>query len=250
MLSTMTPIGPRRSRTALLVAVALAASVLGTTATAHGADAVAPADGAIVSSAPTFAFDFAVGIALVEVAVDPAVKTSGEDAGAFVAPVASDLTVLTDRRPQDGLAPWQGDRLNAGRYVWHVFARDDSRQDGNTGAWTPTRSFVVADEPPAFGSWRVRAKRLKRKTRACPNIVRVYGAVSFTDNDAEPAAELAMTLRVGGKRTEIRDDVTAATRDFSALVCTKHTRFAAEPALRDIAGNVATGPTRRVTVRR
>lgn len=224
----------------LLVVVALAAPV----GVARADAPLSPADGAVVESKPTFAFDFTNGVADIELSRSPDVRTAGDNVGAFVDQAASDYALLYARDPRDGLAPFPR-RLDSGLYYWHARLRnDDAGFLVDFGPWTSTMRLTVRDEPIIFEGWTLTAKRLKQRGN-CKRL-RLSGTIAYNDNDPTPSARLTLVVRAGGK-VVARQRGSASTfgqQQFNRIVCVGHRRVQITPWLRDRAGQLTSGPER------
>ena len=237
-----------------LLISSLAASALWPVSSASAADAIAPRDGELVNSRPAFVFDVARGSAEIELSRTPETKTAGDDAGAFVEREESDFMLIG--RTEPGVGYWDGDRINAGRYYWHVKADDyaDDFSGDPRPMWSPTRTLVVRDEAVVFEGWTVRARRLRPRGR-CATRVRLSGTIAWSDNAEDPAAGYSIRL-IAGTRTIGR---VTGTFDYSGetydrVVCvrrrTRARRFVVSAALRDPGGHLAVGPRRLVSLQR
>ena len=233
---------PQRTVLALAAACALT-----TGSPAWAADAIAPKDGETVSSRPTFAFDFTNGRADIQLSHSPEVKAAGDDAGAFVDVVADQLALLYMRTPPDGLAPWEGPRLAAGAYFWHVKVRDDGAEpySGTETGWGPTRRLIVRDEPVIFEGWTVRAERIRPRP-GCRTPLRLRGKVAFDDNDATPRVSLSLVIKAAGRVIKRARPVLDYASRYDGYVCTRHRQVTVSPFLRDRAGQLTPGPQRTV----
>lgn len=221
---------------------------------AIAADALSPLDGDTVGSKPTFVFDVLNGVAEIELSRSPETLTAGPNAGEFVDEVASEYAILYTREPRDGVAPWSGLPLNSGEYFWHVRLRDDGIADSLEGVqypWGPVRTLIVSDEPAVFEGWLVRAQRL-RATPKCRTRLRLFGTISWSDNEAEPSVTYSVALKAGTRTVgRVRGSFTSTYRPaFDGSICSKRRVTArtlkVTAALRDTGGHLVIGEPRLI----
>lgn len=227
-------------------------SVIATVAVSSSAqaDVLSPVDGATVGARPVFTFENAgpPGSARIEVSRSPDVQTAGRAVGAFVDPTDSAGSFFGDdpTLPPNALR-WNSPGLPAGRYFWHARLEMYDGLDG-LRPWTAVRSMVVADEPPVFAGWTLRAQRLRSRTvrgHRCQR-VRLRGRVAFTDNDRTPRVSLVLRVRRGGRTVDRVRGLLGGTGRYDAIVCAPGRSLLVQPVLVDHAGHVVRGPSRRV----
>jgi hypothetical protein len=80
--------------------------------------------------------------------------------------------------------------------------------------------------------------------------VQLAGKVVWTDNDAEPAIRLSLSILAGDQTLRVPEELGSG-QDFSVVVCSAATQFVVTPRIVDAAGQVTLGePVRTVTVSR
>jgi hypothetical protein len=240
----------------ILVAALVVVALEFTPAPAVAADALSPVDGETVGSRPTFVFDVLNGVAEIELSRAPETMTAGPEAGQFVDRAASDYAILYNRQPRDGVAPWDGARLESGRYYWHVRLRDDGSDsvydDEVQHPWGTIRTLVVEDEPVVFEGWLVRVQRL-RSTRGCATRLRLYGTIAWSDNEEllSASARYSVSLKTGSRVVgRVRGKFNWLGHRFDGTICSKRRITArsltATATLRDGGDHLVTGERRRL----
>jgi hypothetical protein len=236
------------ARKLLACAVALGCATLAATP-AHGATVISPADGDTVSAHPTFAFDFLNGVAEIELSRSSDTLTAGSDQGGFVDTAYTQFSVLYVRSPLDGLAPWTGRPIDAGRYYWHVKTRDDGADTGSGAEtpWQPTKTLDVLDEPAVFEGWTLQTQRLARQG-TCTRRLRLSGKIAWSDNGPGFNMDYSIRLTAGGRTiANVRGNLSTT---YANVVCLKTTatKIMAAPFLRDQGDHVTRGTSRTIRV--
>ncbi|WP_156028313.1 hypothetical protein [Candidatus Solirubrobacter pratensis] len=204
-------------------------------------------------------FDVLKGAADIELSRSPETLTAGPSAGEFVDEAASEFAILYMRNPRDGVAPWESPiPLNSGQYYWHVRLRDDSVDSDGDGfmegtqyPWGPVRTLTVSDEPPVFEGWIIRVQLLRPVGR-CKTRLRVYGTISWSDNEEEPSATYSVSLKAGARvlgRVRGTFDTTFRPRFDGAICSTRRVTarsLTATAALRDTSEQLVIGDPRKV----
>ena len=209
---------------------------------AAAATVVAPVDGATVGSRPAFRFDVPQGTWELELAKSPETLGSGYGLGAFIDTRYVDRGTIGGSRNPPFVGGWDVERIDAGRYFWHV--RVDAKGAATDPAWSPTRRLVVRDEPARLDAFALRATRLARTTPRCASRVQLSGTAAAADNDPSPRLRLSLRWRPGAT---VRPALAGGR--FGAVVCTRRTVLTVRPVLRDGAGQLTRGPAQRVRVR-
>lgn len=234
----------------------LAAAMMAVAPTSHAADVVSPADGAIVPSRPSFVVDYAEGTLEVELSATPEIRTQGDAVGSFIEPAWSNFMLIGVLGRPAGVAQWGfSPRIDAGRYYWHSKPNDYATEgERPPHPWGPTRTLVVADEPPVVEGWTLRNRRVSRARSRCAKRYRrayvISGTIAWDDNAAGLAARYTITLQhSSGKTLRLTGSISSSTARFSELVCTNVSATKATIRLRDPAGQLSAGPDKQLRLR-
>lgn len=248
MLSSRTnePSQPAGRQAAAAACVALT-MLAGAASVASAADVVAPADGAAVPSRPTFTIDTENASAEVEWSRFADVLTAGSEMGSFVDRGGGTYIGSTGSRSTRSTG-----RLDSGAWYWRSAITTHDADYNPTTTWTPIRTMRVADEPPIFEGWTLRAQRI-RPRRGCSTPVRLRGIVRADDNESTERLRLTLSLRAPGRPSTLlrgaMEDPIIGLR-FDRLVCSRRSRFTVVPAVSDPAGMRTAGPGRVVRLPR
>jgi hypothetical protein len=233
-------------RSITVIAALLAAAMI-IPAGAQAADVISPHDGDVVAAKPQFTFDFTEGSADVELSKSAAVKTAGDDVGAFVDRADGDFLLIGPfwGYPPGIAEPWSRP-INQGHYFWHAKINDHASDA--PPVWGPTRTLTVRDEPAVFEGWTAGAVR-GRTVKGCSRTL-VAGKIAWSDNKARPEVRYTVNVSAGGKRIDqIKGTLEFFETRFSKVICTRSSKLKLTAQLRD-GKHTTQGPAKKVSVRR
>jgi hypothetical protein len=160
---------------ALLVALGATALLPGA---AHAVVPIEPPDGATTSSTPTFTWRLEPGEDPLAIELTP--NPAPGAGGAFTEDAAKRVALLAEG--QTAYAVGNRERLEPGQWFWHVGAFGPALTFG----WSPTRRFVVPDEP-------IRLHSLKVEYFKCLRELSVE--FEYSDNSAGQPARYRLDFR-------------------------------------------------------
>jgi hypothetical protein len=219
-----------------LLAGALVVWALSAAAGARGAIPVAPPDGALVNSTPTFAWGPGPGEDANQIEISPSPATV--DDGAFDDDPRKRGAILDDS--QTSYTVPASDPLVAGTWYWHV-ETVNFEIEPCCSRWTETRRVVVGDEPIRLSSF---------KLGFLGGLDQLVMRIAYSDNSADLGARYRLVFRKrrhGRKLAAVSGKLSKASfRDGQAFAFARRpkrlrrgSRYLARLVLRDAAGHVA-----------